>query len=89
VDSAETEEQGPAEVEAGAPTAESGDAAAETRVPQTGAIDGTVESLILEANDHYEAAEEAQRAGDWATYGRELKALQAILQELMELTDLE
>jgi uncharacterized membrane protein (UPF0182 family) len=89
VDSAETEEQGPAEVEAEAPTPESGDSAAETRVPQTGAIDGTVESLILEANDHYEAAEEAQRAGDWATYGRELKALQAVLQELLELTDLE
>lgn len=89
VDSVETEEQGPAEVEAEAPTPESGDSAAETRVPQTGVIDGTIESLILEANDHFEAAEEAQRAGDWATYGRELKALQTILQELMELTDIE
>jgi hypothetical protein len=89
VDSTETEEQGPAEVETEAPTPVSGDSAAETRVPLTGAIEATVESLILEANDHFEAAEEAQRAGDWATYGRELKALQVILQELMELTDLE
>jgi uncharacterized membrane protein (UPF0182 family) len=88
-DSAETEEQGPAEVEAQAPTPESGDSAAETRVPQTGLADGTIESLVQEANDHFEAAEEAQRAGDWAAYGRELKTLQTILQELMELTDLE
>ena len=68
---------------------EKADSAAETRVPQTGLVDGTIESLIQEANDHFEAAEEAQRAGDWATYGRELKALQAILQELTELTGLE
>ncbi|MGB3716996.1 MAG: UPF0182 family protein [Candidatus Promineifilaceae bacterium] len=89
VDSADTEEQGSTEVEAEAPTPASEDSAAETRVPQTGVIDGSIESLVQEANDHFEAAEAAQRAGDWTTYGRELKALQALLQELMELTDIE
>ncbi len=48
--------------------------------------DATVEQLIRSANIHFEAAEEAQRAGDWAVYGTELEALNADLRRLMELT---
>ena len=43
-----------------------------------------LEELINSANARFEAAEEAQREGDWATYGRELQALQEALERLME-----
>jgi hypothetical protein len=36
-------------------------------------------STITEAQGHYDRAIEAQRAGDWATYGREIKALGEVL----------
>ena len=48
--------------------------------------DATVEQLITSANAHFEAAEAAQRAGDWATYGRELDALKLDLNRLMQLS---
>ncbi|HEX6385642.1 MAG TPA: UPF0182 family protein, partial [Anaerolineae bacterium] len=48
--------------------------------------DATVEELIQSANGHFEAAEAAQRSGDWTTYGQELEALQRDLQQLTELT---
>ncbi|MCI0393795.1 MAG: UPF0182 family protein [Chloroflexi bacterium] len=46
----------------------------------------TVEALVQSANAHLQAAEEAQRNGDWATYGRELEALRQDLGRLAELT---
>ncbi len=49
-------------------------------------VDAGVEQLIRSANEHYTAAETAQRNGDWATYGREIEALQQDLQQLLELT---
>ncbi len=49
-------------------------------------IDATVEELIQAANAHFEAAEAAQQAGDWATYGEELDALQTALDQLMALS---
>jgi uncharacterized membrane protein (UPF0182 family) len=48
--------------------------------------DAIVEALIMSANAHFEAAEAAQRSGDWSTYGDELRALQDDLERLMELT---
>lgn len=50
-------------------------------------IDATIEELVLSANTHFEAAQEAQRNGDWATYGAELEALQRDLEQLAILTD--
>jgi uncharacterized membrane protein (UPF0182 family) len=49
--------------------------AAPTRTTEAppAASDGA--ALIAEARDHYERAVAAQRAGDWATYGEELKKL--------------
>ena len=54
--------------------------------PPTIVVDGSVEELIQAANRHFEAALEAQRNGDWATYGTELQALRAVLQQLDALT---
>ncbi len=52
-------------------------------------IDGdvTVEDLIQSANAHFEAAEAAQREGDWATYGEEIEALQRDLEQLSRLVE--
>lgn len=60
---------------------------AEIPAPETPAMADSIESLIRSASDHFEAAEEAQRAGNWTTYGEELEALREILQELMEMTE--
>ncbi|WP_420632246.1 UPF0182 family protein [Candidatus Leptofilum sp.] len=53
---------------------------------QTAPVDATVEELISAANTHFEAAQAAQRDGDWATYGAELAALEETLNRLVELT---
>jgi uncharacterized protein len=60
-----------------------------TAVPPTifTPIDGTIEELIQAANRHYQAAEQAQRNGDWATYGAELSALEQVLEQLLLLSD--
>ena len=42
----------------------------------------TNESLLNQANNSYEAAIRAQRDGDWATYGEEIKRLGEILKHL-------
>jgi uncharacterized membrane protein (UPF0182 family) len=38
--------------------------------------------LIGQAQEHYDRAIAAQRQGDWATYGREIDQLGAILKQL-------
>lgn len=45
----------------------------------------TVEELVASANSHLQAAEAAQRQGDWARYGRELEALRSTLEQLSAL----
>ncbi len=44
-----------------------------------------VNQLILEANTTYQQALEAQKAGNWATYGEHVAQLEAILAELTRL----
>lgn len=39
-------------------------------------------TLLQQAQSHYDKAISAQRAGNWAEYGRELDALGAVLQQL-------
>jgi uncharacterized membrane protein (UPF0182 family) len=39
-------------------------------------------AMIVEARQHYEAAMSAQRAGDWARYGEEIKRLGAVLTQI-------
>ncbi len=46
----------------------------------------TISEIIRSANEHFEAAEAAQRAGDWATYGAEIEALKEDLQRLGDLS---
>ena len=45
-----------------------------------------VYDLARQADEHYIAAQEALRAGDWATYGAELDAMEQVLEELVEIT---
>ncbi|GAB4540998.1 MAG: UPF0182 family protein [Anaerolineae bacterium] len=45
-----------------------------------------VYDLARQADEHYTAAQEALRAGDWATYGAELEAMEQVLKELVEVT---
>lgn len=57
---------------------------APTPAPLSG--DATVEELVVSANGHLRAAEQAQRDGDWALYGLELEALRLDLERLTQLT---
>jgi hypothetical protein len=45
-------------------------------------VTGAAADLIRQAQQHYDRAIAAQRAGDWATYGREIDQLGAILGQL-------
>ena len=48
-------------------------------------IAGDIANLIEEAQQHYNQAQQYLKAGDWAGYGRELDALEAVLRQLAEL----
>ena len=61
-----------------AATADSPAATAST----SGAVDSGIASLITEARRLYEAALQAQRDGDWARYGEEIKQLGVILDRI-------
>ena len=47
----------------------------------------TLDELVAAANAHLQAAEQAQRDGDWASYGQELAALREVLAQLAVLTE--
>ncbi len=51
-------------------------------VPRAVAPSAADASLIAEAKTRYDRAIAAQRAGDWATYGREIQALGDLLRRL-------
>jgi uncharacterized membrane protein (UPF0182 family) len=54
--------------------------------PPPVAVDNTVNELILQAQQHYEKAQDYLKAGDWSGYGREMDALESVLNRLMELS---
>jgi uncharacterized membrane protein (UPF0182 family) len=56
------------------------DSAAVTRPAAAAA--GTSADALREAQQHYDRAIAAQRAGDWAAYGREIDQLGAVLKQL-------
>ena len=58
------------------------EAAAEPGAPAPAAAAGG--DLTRRARSHYERAMEAQRAGDWARYGEEIRRLGEVLQEMVE-----
>lgn len=61
-----------------------------TEAPPEGAVEvppsGDVGALARSALDHYQAAQECLRQGDWACYGREMEAMEADLEALVETT---
>jgi uncharacterized protein len=71
----------------GLPPAEDGEDVIVLPTLPSPSLDASVEQLIEAANRHFEAAEAAQRRGDWAAYGRELQALGETLDRLLELTN--
>jgi uncharacterized membrane protein (UPF0182 family) len=75
----------PADTEAAAEERETAQEATSPTTPAEPASDDVAE-LARTASDHYEAAEEALRNGDWATYGQELEKMKATLDRLVELT---
>jgi hypothetical protein len=48
-------------------------------------VSSEIASLIEEAQQHYNTAQQYLKAGDWANYGKELDALKAVLDRLAEL----
>ncbi|NQW04837.1 MAG: UPF0182 family protein [Acidobacteria bacterium] len=48
-------------------------------------ISADLASLAAQANDHYERAAAAQRAGDWALYGEEMKKLGEVLAQMEKI----
>jgi hypothetical protein len=44
--------------------------------------DSSLQALVADARSHYESAMEAQRGGDWARYGEEIKQLGQVLERL-------
>lgn len=47
--------------------------------------EGSVAELITRANDVFNQAQEAQRAGNWALYGEKINELETILRKLNDL----
>ena len=56
---------------------------ATARVPNA-AVDNGQAALLQEAQQHYDRAMTAQRAGDWATYGREIAEVGRVLRQLRD-----
>jgi uncharacterized membrane protein (UPF0182 family) len=80
----ETLEQGLAELfGSGAPPRAAGAAADSVGVPRSSpAATGVSPALLRQAQEHYDRAIAAQRAGDWAAYGREIEQLGTVLKQL-------
>jgi uncharacterized membrane protein (UPF0182 family) len=67
------------------PQTENGGAAPATQpvvTPSPGGAAPEIDALSAEAQRHYTRAIEAQRAGDWATYGEEIRQLGATLEKM-------
>jgi uncharacterized membrane protein (UPF0182 family) len=62
---------------------------AEATADSLSVTDVTLESLIAQANKHYETALTRQRAGDWAGYGEAMDDLQGTLTQLVSLAGLQ
>jgi len=62
------------------PTIAAADSGAVNR--PSSAVTGASADMLRQAQQHYDRAITAQRAGDWATYGREIDQLGAVLKQL-------
>lgn len=74
------------EAEAAARPPDGRPAARTPAAPGAPALEGTVAELVEAANQAFQRATAAQRAGDWAGYGQALADLQRLLERLRELT---
>jgi uncharacterized protein len=59
-----------------------GQGALQAASPGASASTATMAALLQQAQSHYEKAMAAQRAGNWAEYGKEIDALGTVLQQL-------
>jgi uncharacterized membrane protein (UPF0182 family) len=66
----------------GRPTIAAADSATAAVAAAGAGVAGAAADLIRQAQQHYDRAIAAQRAGDWATYGREIDQVGAILGQL-------
>ena len=64
-------------------------AAPEATQPGADLSESTLDELILQANTIYGLAQTALREGDWAGYGAQMGALQAVLERLAEVSGVE
>jgi hypothetical protein len=80
----ETLEEGLASILGGATTAPPPEV---TPPDETPPAEGSAAELALAAEQHYLNAKAALRVGDWATYGKELDAMESVLSRLIELTN--
>jgi len=75
---------GPAGEAAATPPLTAAQAAA-APAPETAAPGDTLAALAARARDHYQRAIEAQKIGDWARYGEELRQLGRVLDEMARI----
>lgn len=78
---------GAGELPPAARVAAAGEAPAPTTPPATTAPDAATVDLIRRAQQHYDRAMEAQRAGNWAQYGSEIARLGDVLRQLQGSRD--
>jgi len=76
------EEGGDEIVRAPVPAGRAPDQGPQAAQPPTGAPDTTLVALAAQARGHYDRAGEAQRSGDWAKYGEEIKRLGEVLTQM-------
>src|SRR5262249_18785284 len=55
-------------------------------LPPSGSPSTAIAALVRSAQSHYDRAQEKLKAGDFAGYGDEIRALQADLQQLAQIT---
>jgi uncharacterized membrane protein (UPF0182 family) len=79
---------GPSPSPSPTPSPSPGPSAAPTPTPAPGGspLPGDVSALIAYANEHFDKAEAALRAGDFATYGTEIELVRNALAQLEGLT---
>jgi uncharacterized membrane protein (UPF0182 family) len=84
----ETLERGLARLFGGMPAGEIRPAlpvAAAAATPEAAPATASVAELIQQAGQHYEAAIQAQRQGDWTRYGEEMRMVGELLRRLEEV----
>ncbi len=63
----------------------------EEEPPEVGAptvpVEGSIADLIRQADSHYQSAQDCLQAGDWTCYGREMDALEQVLEALVRATE--